>query len=91
MDASVADSVQLVEGSTVQVQQWLDCREPDMTVTGASGAYAYTRLVAFTNVSQHASEDVATWFPTYVAAADGANAYLDFGGYGSGQNLRCHD
>lgn len=42
-------------------------------------------------MSQHASEDVATWFPTYVAAADGANAYLDFGGYGSGQNLRCHD
>ena len=91
VDASVADTVQFVEGSTEQVRQWLDCREPDVTVTGEAGAYAYTRLVAYTNVSQHASEDVATWFPTYVAAANGANAYLDFGGYGSGQNLRCRD
>lgn len=90
VDASVAASVQGVEGLPGRVAQWLDCREPDLTLTGEAGAYAYTRLVALTNVT-HASADVATWFPSYVAASDGANAFLDFGGYGSGQCLRCRD
>ena len=90
VDASLAASVQGVEGLPGRVAQWLDCREPDLTLTGEAGAYAYTRLVALTNVT-HASADVATWFPSYVAASDGANAFLDFGGYGSGQCLRCRD
>lgn len=90
VDASIAASVQGVEGLPGRVAQWLDCREPDLTLTGEAGAYAYTRLVALTNVT-HASADVATWFPSYVAASDGANAFLDFGGYGSGQCLRCRD
>lgn len=91
VDASDAASVRLQSDDALagRVSRWLDCREPDKTLTADSTAYSYVRLVAQTNVKTHASADVATWFPSYVAAADGANAYLDFGGYGSGQNLRC--
>ena len=94
IDVSEADTVQLVEGSSENVYQILDVREPDRTLRDKAGAYAYPHWMAYTNIAHSA---VVTelgpdhWFPTYTAAANGEPAFVDFGGYQSGQSLKMYN
>lgn len=91
LDASLPSTVELVDGSTSNVLQWLDVRE---TGNGtSSNPYAYLRAVAYTNLGHSATyaPDPEGWFPVYVPAADGENAYVDFGQYSSGRTMRFRD
>ena len=90
-DASLSNKVGFVEGSTVNVSQWLDVRE---TGDGTSqNPYRYWRAVSYTNLGHSATyaPDPDGWFPTYSPAANGENAYVDFGQYSSGRTMRFRD
>lgn len=90
-DASLSNKIGFVEGSTVNVSQWLDVRE---TGDGTSqNPYRYWRAVSFTNLGHSATyaPDPDGWFPTYSPAANGENAYVDFGQYSSGRTMRFRD
>lgn len=79
LDVSKDATVQLVEGSDSAVHQWLDVRETATSERGETGAYAYPHWMA------------GSASPTYHPAVGGENAYIDFGGYGSGQCFNCKD
>lgn len=88
LDAARPATVFPAEGVAGSVGTWLDVRE-----TGDGSAehpHAYPRAVAFTNLAHSAvyAPDPEGWFPRYVPASDGACAYVDFGGYSSGRNVR---
>ena len=90
-DASLSNTIGFVEGSTVNVSQWLDVRE---TGDGTSqNPYRYWRAVSYTNLGHSATyaPDPDGWFPTYSPAANGENAYVDFGQYSSGRTMRFRD
>ena len=87
LDASLPNTIKFVEGSSVKVQDWLDVRE---TGSGTAGdPYLKWRGVAYTNLGHHATyaPDPDGWFPTYNPAANGENAYVDFGQYSSGRMM----
>ena len=91
LDASMPETIGFVEGSSVNVSEWRDVRE---TGTGsASSPYLYRRAVAYTNIGHSATyaPDPAGWFPEYVPANGGENAYVDFGQYSSGRMVRFLD
>ncbi|MDO5320106.1 MAG: hypothetical protein Q4G65_15885 [bacterium] len=93
IDVSESETVQLVEGSDANVWQILDVRETDRTQRTAAGAYAYPHWMAHTNIAHSAAvRELGPdhWFPTYSTAANGAPAYVDFGGYQSGQSLKMY-
>lgn len=88
LDAARSATILPAEGVAGSVGTWLDVRE-----TGDGSVehpYAYPRAVAFTNLAHSAvyAPEPEGWFPRYVPAADGACAYVDFGGYSSGRNVR---
>ncbi|MGN0852669.1 MAG: hypothetical protein ACI4Q3_04750 [Kiritimatiellia bacterium] len=92
LDASKTESVQLVAGMEAagNVHQWLDVRETALDARDVSGAYAYPHWMADTNFNHSAAAieaGEAHWFPTWHAAAADAPAFIDFGGYRSGQTL----
>ena len=94
IDVSEADTVQLVEGSSENVYQILDVREPDRTLRNKAGAYVYPHWMAHTNIAHSAAVTALGpdhWFPTYHAAADGEPSFVDFGGYQSGQSLKMYN
>ena len=88
LDAARPATILPADGVAGTVGTWLDVRE-----TGDGSVehpYAYPRAVAFTNLAHSAvyAPEPEGWFPRYVPAADGACAYVDFGGYSSGRNVR---
>ena len=88
LDASLSETVRFVEGSSVNVQDWLDVRE---TGDGSGeNPFVYRRAVAITNIGHSATyaPDPNGWFPTYSPAAEGEKAYVDFGQYSSGRMVR---
>lgn len=87
LDASLPSTIKFVEGSSVNVRDWLDVRE---TGSGTAGdPYLKWRGVSYTNLGHHATyaPDPDGWFPTYSPAANGENAYVDFGQYSSGRMM----
>lgn len=94
IDVSDADTVQIVEGSSENVYQILDVREADRTLRDKAGAYAFPHWMAHTNIAHSAAVTELgpdNWFPTYHAAANGEPAFVDFGGYQSGQSLKMYN
>jgi hypothetical protein len=88
LDASLTQTIDFVEGSAVNVSQWRDVRETGDGTT--AHPYVYRRAVAITNLGHSATyaPDPNGWFPTYSPAANGENAYVDFGQYSSGRMVR---
>ena len=88
LDASLPQTIDFVEGSAVNVSQWRDVRETGDGTT--AHPYVYRRAVAITNLGHSATyaPDPNGWFPTYSPAANGENAYVDFGQYSSGRMVR---
>lgn len=92
LDASRPGTVLLEPGSAENVSQWLDVRETN-TAADSACAYSRVRAASYTNFDHSAAAVAAgpgRWFPTHHPAGDATNAaaYIDFGGYASGQRLR---
>lgn len=88
LDAARPATILPADGVTGTVGTWLDARE---TGDGsAANPYVRPRAVAFTNLAHSAAyaPDPEGWFPRYVPASGGACAYVDFGRYSSGRNVR---
>lgn len=88
LEAARPATILPADGVAGTVGTWLDARE---TGDGsAANPYVRPRAVAFTNLAHSAvyAPEPEGWFPRYVPAADGACAYVDFGGYSSGRNVR---
>lgn len=88
LDAARPATILPADGVAGTVGMWLDARE-----TGDGSAvnpYVRPRAVAFTNLAHSAAyaPDPEGWFPRYVPASGGACAYVDFGRYSSGRNVR---
>lgn len=88
LDAARPATILPADGVAGTVGTWLDARE-----TGDGSAvnpYVRPRAVAFTNLAHSAAyaPDPEGWFPRYVPASGGACAYVDFGRYSSGRNVR---
>lgn len=87
LDASMPETIDLVEGSSVNVRQWRDVRE---TGNGtAQNPYSRARAVSFTNFSHSAefAPDPAGWFPAYRPSSGNELAHVDFGRYSSGRTV----
>lgn len=88
LDAARPATILPADGVAGTVGTWLDARE---TGDGsAANPYVRPRAVAFTNLAHSAAyaPDPEGWFPRYVPASGGACAYVDFGRYSSGRNVR---
>lgn len=88
LDADRPATILPADGVAGTVGTWLDARE---TGDGsAANPYVRPRAVAFTNLAHSAAyaPDPEGWFPRYVPASGGACAYVDFGRYSSGRNVR---
>lgn len=88
LDAARPETILPADGVEGTVGTWLDARE---TGDGsAANPYVRPRAVAFTNLAHSAAyaPDPEGWFPRYVPASGGACAYVDFGRYSSGRNVR---
>lgn len=88
LDAARPATILPADGVAGTVGMWLDARE---TGDGsAANPYVRPRAVAFTNLAHSAAyaPDPEGWFPRYVPASGGACAYVDFGRYSSGRNVR---
>lgn len=88
LDAARPATILPADGVAGTVGTWLDARE---TGDGsAANPYVRPRAVAFTNLTHSAAyaPDPEGWFPRYVPASGGACAYVDFGRYSSGRNVR---
>ena len=88
LDAARPATILPADGVAGTVGTWLDARE---TGDGsAANLYVRPRAVAFTNLAHSAAyaPDPEGWFPRYVPASGGACAYVDFGRYSSGRNVR---
>lgn len=88
LDAARPATILPADGGAGTVGTWLDARE---TGDGsAANPYVRPRAVAFTNLAHSAAyaPDPEGWFPRYVPASGGACAYVDFGRYSSGRNVR---
>lgn len=88
LDAARPATILPADGVEGTVGTWLDARE---TGDGsAENPYVRPRAVAFTNLAHSAAyaPDPEGWFPRYVPASGGACAYVDFGRYSSGRNVR---
>lgn len=88
LDAARPATILPADGVAGTVGTWLDARE---TGDGsAANPYVRLRAVAFTNLAHSAAyaPDPEGWFPRYVPASGGACAYVDFGRYSSGRNVR---
>lgn len=91
LDAARPATILPADGVAGSVGTWLDARE---TGDGsAANPYVRPRAVAFTNLAHSAAyaPDPEGWFPRYVPASGGACAYVDFGRYSSGRNVRFAD
>lgn len=88
LDAARPATILPADGVAGTVGTWLDARE---TGDGsAANPYVRPRAVAFTNLAHSAAyaPDPEGWFPRYVPASGGACAYVVFGRYSSGRNVR---
>lgn len=88
LDAARPATILPADGVAGTVGTWLDARE---TGDGsAANPYVRPRAVAFTNLAHSAAyaPDPEGLFPRYVPASGGACAYVDFGRYSSGRNVR---
>ena len=87
LDASMPETIDLVEDSSSNVHQWRDVRE---TGNGtAQNPYNYARAVSFTNFAYSAefALDPSGWFPVYRPSLGNELAYVDFGRYSSGRTV----